>query len=277
MGNIFKWRNPQQAAGFFQGSAKMRIFKSARMDQGTPIELPDAKRVWTACFILGAMFWIVGLVLWWQEGIDEAVLFYYNAQRIAADPIVILSKWLSSYGMAVITVLFLIYLLVSQKIQSLDAPLTVFFYTICSYGWSGIAGDLLKEVFARPRPVATYGSEILVWSQSLTPAIPSGHATKSVALVLPFILLVSGSKNLHKAIKVLIVLIAGGVCFSRIVLGAHYVSDVVAGIGMALIGLPFTMMFANVILRKAKQEQLPFLSKVLGGLLIFLTWVFMIK
>jgi membrane-associated phospholipid phosphatase len=255
----------------------MRIFKSASKDQGTPIQLPDAKRIWIACFVLGVVFWIVGLFLWGQQGIDKTVLFFYNAQRIAKDPIVILSIWLSSYGMAVITILFVIYLLVSQKIQSLDAPLTVFFYTICSFGWSGIAGDLLKEVFSRPRPVATYGSEILVLSQSVTPAIPSGHATKSVALILPFILLVSGSKNLHKAIKGLIASIAGGVCFSRIVLGAHYVSDVVAGIGMALIGLPFSMMFANMVLRKAKQEQLPFLSKIWGFLLIFMTYVFMLK
>jgi membrane-associated phospholipid phosphatase len=70
-------------------------------------------------------------------------------------------------------------------------------------------------------------------------------------------------------------LIAGGVCFSRIVLGAHYVSDVLAGIGVALIGLPLSMMFANIPLRKTKQEQLPELSCVWGFLLIFLTWVFL--
>jgi len=132
----------------------------------------------------------------------------------------------------------------------------------------------LKGVFARPRPLTTYGSEILVWSQSATPSIPSGHATKSIALVLPFLLLVSHSKNLHKGIKIVIGLIAGGVCFSRIVLGAHYVSDVLAGIGMALIGLPLSMMFANMLLRKMKQERLPMLSYVWGFLLIFLTWVF---
>jgi len=70
--------------------------------------------------------------------------------------------------------------------------------------------------------------------------------------------------------------IASGVCVSRIVLGAHYVSDVIAGIGMALIGLPFSMMFANMILRKITQEKLPTLSKVWGVLLIFLIFVFMI-
>jgi len=74
----------------------------------------------------------------------------------------------------------------------------------------------------------------------------------------------------------MIVLLAGGVCFSRIVLGAHYLSDVLAGIGMALIGLPLSMLFANMILRKAKEEMLPTLSLVWGALLIFLTIVFLI-
>jgi membrane-associated phospholipid phosphatase len=223
------------------------------------------------------VLWIIGLILWAQGGIDQAVLFYYDPMRIAIDPIVILSKWLSSNGMAAITVLFVVYLLVSKKLKSLDAPLTVYIYTICSYGLSGIAGDLLKEVLARPRPRVTYGGEILAISQSLTPSIPSGHATKSIALVLPFILLVSNSKGLHKGIKIVIGLIAGGVCFSRIVLGAHYLSDVIAGVGMALVGLPLSMLFANMILRKMKQEQLPKVSYVWGLLLIFLTLLFIAK
>ena len=250
--------------------------KKTNKDQGTPIILPDTKRIWVVCFVLGAVFWIIGLILWGQQGIDEAVLFYFNPMRILNDPVVIFSKWLSSYGMAAITILFVIYLLISQKFKSLDAPLTVYLYTICSFGLSGIAGDLLKEVFARPRPAITFGSEILALSQSTTPAIPSGHATKSIALILPFILLVGSSKNLHKAIKIVIGLISAGVCFSRIVLGAHYVSDVAAGIGMALIGLPLSMLFANMILQKNKQEQLPFLSKIWGLVLIFMTYIFMI-
>ena len=252
----------------------MRSLKDSNRDKGTPILLPNTRRIWIACFVLGGVFWIIALVLWARGGVDEAVLFYFNPMRIETDPIVVLSKWLSSNGMATITVLFVVYLIASKKFESLDAPVTVYFYTICSYGWSGIAGDLLKGVFARPRPLATYGSEILALSQSATPAIPSGHATKSIALVLPFILLVSHSKSLHKGIKGVIGLIAAGVCFSRIVLGAHYVSDVLAGIGTALIGLPLSMMFANMLLRRMNQEQLPKLSYVWGFLLIFLTCVF---
>jgi membrane-associated phospholipid phosphatase len=254
--------------------ARIMLFRHADQDQGTPILLPDTRRIWVICFILGAVFWIAGLILWAQGGIDEAVLFYFNPMRIAMDPMVVWSKWLTSNGMASITILFVVYLLLSKKLAFLDAPLTIYLYTILSFALSGIAGDLLKEALARPRPAATYGSQILALSQSVTPAIPSGHATKSVALVLPFILLVSNSKNIHKGIKIAIGLIAGGVCLSRIVLGAHYLSDVLAGIGMALVGLPLSMMFANMILRRMKQEQLPKMSYVWGFLLIFLTAVF---
>jgi undecaprenyl-diphosphatase len=252
----------------------MKIFNRSDEDRGTAIILPDAKTTWIACTVLGVFFWSIGLILWAQVGIDKAVLFYFNPMRIEMDPFVVFSKWVSSNGMAAITIILVVYLLLSKRIKSFNAPTTVYFYTICSYGLSGIAGDLLKEVLARPRPVIMYGSEILALSQSATPAIPSGHATKSVALILPFILLVSHSNSLNKGIKILIGLMAGGVCLSRIVLGAHYVSDVLAGIGMALIGLPLSMIFANMLLRKMNQEQLPKLSYVWGFLLIFLTWVF---
>ena len=245
-------------------------------NEGTPISLPETKKTWLFCFVLGAVFWSIGLILWAEQGIDKAVLFYFDPMRVAKDPIVIISKWLSSYGMAAITMIFVIYLLFSKIFESLDAPLTVYFYTICSFGISGIAGDLLKFVFARPRPLATFGSEILVWSESTGFAIPSGHATKSIALILPFLLIVSNKKILHVVIKFVITLIAVGVCFSRVVLGAHYLSDVIAGIGMALIGLPVSMLFANMVLRKAKKEQLQKLSLVWGFLLIFLTAVFML-
>lgn len=254
----------------------MGTFKEVIKEKGIPIHLPDTKRIWVVCSILGTLFWVIGVLLWVQKGIDKSVLFYYNPMRMARDPIVIISQWLSSNGMAAITIILVVYLIISKMVKSLNAPMIMYFYTICSFGLSGIAGDLLKEVFARPRPATTFGSEILAISQAVTFSIPSGHATKSIALVLPFILLVSNSKNLHKGIKIVTGIIAVGVCFSRIVLGAHYLSDVMAGIGMALIGLPFSMMFANMLLRKMKQEQLPKLSYIWGFLLVFLTWVFIV-
>jgi len=253
----------------------MESTKFNKQGNGTPIQIPETNRIWIYSLIIGVLFWSIALVLWWQGEIDQAVLFYFDPQRVAYSPIISLSRILSGYGMAATTVLFILYLLLSKIIKSLDAPQTVYFYTICSFALSGIGGDLLKEVIARPRPLAVFGSKLLIYSTAATPAIPSGHATKSIALILPFLLLVKHSKVFHKGMKILITVIGLGVCFSRIALGAHYLSDVLAGIGMALAGLPLSMLFANMVLRKAKQEQLPTLSIVWGFLLVFLTLVFL--
>ncbi len=252
----------------------MRISQSTSPGNGTPVQIPDAKKIWNWCFSIGALFWIIALFLWWQGSIDQWILFFFDPQRVTYAPIIMISKWLSSYGMAAVTILFVLYLALSKFFKVFDAPLTIYLYTICSYGLSSIAGDLLKMVLNRPRPRITFGNELTLISSSVGPAIPSGHATKSIALILPFLLLVNHSKGLHKGIKVVISLIGIGVCFSRVSLGAHYLSDVLAGIGMALVGLPLTMLFANMILRKLTSEKLPAISTVWGLVLVFLTLVF---
>jgi len=243
---------------------------------GTPIPLLDVKKVARIAVPLGIIFWAAALILWRQQGLDEAALFYFDPARVAYTPFVAVMKWLSGYGMAVIAVLLALYLLASHFVEGLNAPLTIYLYTITSMALSGIAGDLLKMVIQRPRPVAIFTDQVFVLSDAVTTAIPSGHATKSVALALPFLFLVLSSSRWDKVMKVVLPLIAGGVCLSRIVLGAHYVSDVVAGIGMALIGLPLTMLFAHMILKQSTQEQLPMMSKIWGVLLIVLSVIFML-
>ena len=237
--------------------------------------MPPGKRIWEFCLVAGVVLWGIGIGLWLQKGIDDTVLFYFNEARITHGAGISLMVWLSSYGMATLSSIYVLYLLASQFSRRLDVPKTIYFYTICSFGISGIVGDLVQAVLARPRPLATYGDEIFVLSDAIAPSIPSGHATKCVALAIPFILLVLNKNNLHRVIKGIMVVLAGGVCVSRIVLGAHYVSDVFAGIGMGIVGLPFTMLFANLILKRIKPEKLPILSIVWGVLLVFLTIIFM--
>jgi undecaprenyl-diphosphatase len=132
----------------------------------------------------------------------------------------------------------------------------------------------LKEIFNRPRPFVEYAGEINALSSAATPAFPSGHATKSMALALPFLLLISAKDNWHKGAKILLAIIVFGVCCSRVLLGAHYVSDVLAGVAMALICFPLVTLLNNRILRNIPKERLNFAIKVWGvillGLMIFL-------
>ena len=247
-----------------------------QMNKKSLVHIPVSKKIWRVCLIAGITLWIIAILLWKEQSIDKFVLFYYDPARISGTPGMLFMLWLTNYGMAVLAGIYVVYLLASQVYKQLNAPLQMYLYTICSLGLSGIAGDLLKEVFARPRPIITYANEIFVLYQSLTPAIPSGHATKSIALVIPFIFFAANTNKLHRPLKIIMIIVSLGVCFSRIMIGVHYVSDVVAGIGMAIIGFPFSMLFANMILKQTQPEQLAMLSKIWGLLLIALILIFMV-
>jgi membrane-associated phospholipid phosphatase len=86
--------------------------------------------------------------------------------------------------------------------------------------------------------------------------------------------LITAKDNWHKGVKVLLAVIVFGVCYSRVLLGAHYVSDVLAGVGMALICFPLVTLLNNRILSHMTKERLNFAIKVwaviLLGLMVFL-------
>jgi len=94
------------------------------------------------------------------------------------------------------------------------------------------------------------------------------------ALALPFLLLIPANNNWRKGVKVLLTMLAVGVCCSRVVLGVHYVSDVLAGAGMALICFPVVTHLSGRMLRGMSLERLDARVKVwavvLFGLMVAL-------
>jgi len=105
--------------------------------------------------------------------------------------------------------------------------------------------DFLKEIIDKARPVITLSGQIAIRNINETPAFPSGHATKSMALALPFLLFASQKNSITIIVKILVFTTALLVWYSRIALQAHFLSDVLAGIGTALFFPPFSILFVN--------------------------------
>ncbi|MDD4187241.1 MAG: phosphatase PAP2 family protein [Bacilli bacterium] len=92
---------------------------------------------------------------------------------------------------------------------------------------STIANQLLKYIFQRPRPILI--NKIIATGYSF----PSGHAMASTSFY-GFIIYLIINSNLNKKIKwitnILLTLLIISICLSRVYLGVHYASDVIAGV-----------------------------------------------
>ena len=93
-----------------------------------------------------------------------------------------------------------------------------------------LMADVVKLLVARPRPPVEHLQAVSSYS------FPSGHATQAAAFWVALLLAV-GPVVRRQLVLVLLaggcVLIVGAVCASRVILGVHYPSDVLAG---ALLG-----------------------------------------
>jgi undecaprenyl-diphosphatase len=207
------------------------------------------------------ILWVIALGLWYFKEVDRTILFALNNANFN-DTIVIFSQLFSRYGMALIAGINLILLLFTFKDERMKNLRPVFLLTIISYAFAGILGDILKQVFNRPRPSVTYAGELNFLTSSNSPSFPSGHATKSVALAVPLSFNDISNIRLTKVSKIITMLTAFLVCLSRIVLGAHYLSDVLAGAGWSVLCLPVSVFLTNSLLSKMSPERYELASRI---------------
>ncbi len=219
------------------------------------------------------VLWSIALVLWWQGELDKWLLISQNGLR-TNRLLVTAAQLATGYGMAIIVLMYLLYLVFAFRYEQFRDAYRIYLMVFLMFGVAGVGGDVLKEILNRPRPFVEYAGEITSFSRAATPAFPSGHATKSMALALPFLVLLTAKENWRRGMKILLAMIVLGVCYSRVLLGAHYVSDVLAGAGMACICFPMVIPLNNKIFRRMTKDRLDVAVKVwaaiLLGLMIFL-------
>ena len=234
------------------------------------IEIDKTKVI--AIFVVGLLFYIAAAILWKQNIIDNNIVTHFN-YVYENEMHLKLIKMLSRFGMSFITALYALFLFLSFRKEDLKNERPLFFLILISFAFGGIGGDLLKEIIDKARPIITLSEQIAIKNINDTPAFPSGHATKSMALALPFLLFATRKNIITIIIKILVITTALLVCYSRIALQAHFLSDVLAGIGTALFFIPFSILFVNFSFKRNKVnvDKLNLMSKKFIFLFIGLT------
>lgn len=126
----------------------------------------------------------------------------------------------------------------------LDGPLRVIAAIFITVAAAGLADDALKIIFGRARPPLWLAGDVSGFGffrfGSKFASFPSGHTTTSVAAALAFSALAPRAWPLF-------FLAAAAIAASRIVLGVHYLSDVIAG---AALGAYVAVFVLNRLRRK---------------------------
>lgn len=152
----------------------------------------------------------------------------------------------SFYTLAVLAIIAVILLLFVKKDKRLSIFYAVCFAVVC------ISNYVLKQIVRRIRP------EHLMIIKETGFSFPSGHAMMTFAfffLLAHFIWIMLKNKPLKISLVVVCAFLIEMVSFSRIYLGVHYLSDIIAGwlITFVLVGVSL-MLYNSKIFRKKKVE-----------------------
>jgi len=142
----------------------------------------------------------------------------------------------SGMGIFVFSVVLMLFLAYQKWYTDL------WFYVLCIMG-AGMALNLIKMIIQRLRPE----SELLCITSY---SFPSGHATMATAMaVAVYFIFVKNvhSKSLHLFLLLFCTTWIGMISFSRIYLDVHWVSDVIAGIGLGLFWVTFVVLVKRFI------------------------------
>ena len=154
----------------------------------------------------------------------------------------------SFYTLAILTLVGVILIWFIKKDKRTSTFYAITFMVVC------VANFIVKRIVKRIRP------EHLMIIKETGFSFPSGHAMMTFAfffLVAHFVWVMVKNKSLKISLVVLCAGVIGLVSFSRIYLGVHYLSDILAGwlLTFALVGFGLIIYNSKLFRKKVKNEE----------------------
>ena len=151
---------------------------------------------------------------------ELALFFRYIPDELRTFAEVLTEMGDSKYSLVVTFLMFLYFRFKQQRVYAARA-----IFVWLSVAISGILVNIIKIIFARPRPKVLfsdnlYGFEYFKFGQSWS--FPSGHSATALSLGLSLVFLFPKYKKEFLLVAIMI-------SFSRVVLCAHFLSDVLIG------------------------------------------------
>ncbi len=194
-----------------------------------------------ACIILSAL-------IWRERTFELSLTLVHNS--IYTHGYTTLFQMITQYGMSLILLIYVVFFLHTYQTDRYAHNTSVYVCAILLFIIAGLSVDIIKTMIDKARP-----SEILPGLTALTQSphtasYPSAHTTKAIALVLPFLFLTHKRSCAYLITTTLSLCIALLIAYSRIALQKHFLSDVIAGIGCAIICVPLAVYATRRIMKK---------------------------
>lgn len=199
-------------------------------------------RKWYLLIILLLIFFFLTKMVFYKDTIKIDVWFYNFAVKfLRNDNITYVMKIITNLGSGIFLILVSIICLIfiKNKKLALCIPLNLIIITILNL--------IIKVMIQRERPIGYRLIEETGYS------FPSGHSMVTMAFY-GFIVYFIYKSDMNKALKTticlflcLLILLVG---FSRIYLGVHYASDVLAGF---LVSIIYLILYITIVVKKIKE------------------------
>lgn len=185
--------------------------------------------------ILGLLFFVISMFFSDYVILMDEWAIYVVSEYLVSDTLTIVMKIVTNLGgvLAFASFLFVLFLVISNRKVGFLMSINLFIAYMFSV--------LFKNVFRRERPL-----EMLV-DKPFDFSFPSGHTICSIVFYGFLIYVVSKlvkNVNIRRLINFFLVIIIVLVPFSRVYLGVHFLTDVLAGV---ILGIVCLLSFINYV------------------------------